>query len=82
MIGQRRAKRGAARAVGRQRNWNGDRLFVVVRRKGRVNRAGESWLDSTKIVELYPPRRLRPQDFINEEPSPSAIAHNAVTIYL
>jgi hypothetical protein len=30
----RRAKRGAAQVVTRQRNWNGDRLFVVLRGEG------------------------------------------------
>jgi hypothetical protein len=40
MIGQRQAKRGTARAMGRQRNWNDDRLFVIVRRKGQINRPG------------------------------------------
>lgn len=34
MIGLKRAKRGAAQVVTRQRNGNGDRLFVVVSREG------------------------------------------------
>lgn len=33
MIGPRQAKQSAAQVVAGQRNWNGDSLFVVLRRE-------------------------------------------------